>query len=66
MTTFTVFYSPSGDEVFPEGSSYKIQPNGVLTTTTPEGRRRIYSPHAWCHIEDQSSHRKEVKTRIVV
>jgi hypothetical protein len=54
MTAFTVYYSPSGDEVFPEGSTFKVQDNGVLTTTTVEGRRRINSPNAW-HVEVQAS-----------
>jgi hypothetical protein len=31
--------------------SYKVQDNGVLTTTTPDSRRRIYSPNAWHHVE---------------
>jgi len=52
---FTVYYSPSGDEVFPEGSTFKVQDNGVLTTTTTEGRRRINSPNAWHHVEVQAS-----------
>jgi hypothetical protein len=43
---FTVYNSPSGDEVFPEGSTFKVQDNGVLTTTTFDGRRRINSPNA--------------------
>ena len=55
MTAFTVYYSPSGDEVFPEGSTFKVQDNGVLTTTTVEGRRRINSPNAWHHVEMQAS-----------
>ena|GEM_PF-2102340 len=55
MTAFTVYYSPSGDEVFPEGSTFKVQDNGVLTTTTAEGRRRINSPNAWHHVEVQAS-----------
>ena len=55
MTAFTVYYSPSGEEVFPEGSTFKVQDNGVLTTTTAEGRGRINSPNAWHHVEVQAS-----------
>ena len=48
---FTVYFIPAGEEEFAEGSIYKVQDNGVLTTTTPDGRRRIYSPNAWHHVE---------------
>ena len=37
MTAFTVYSSPSGDEVFSEGSTFKVQDNGVLTH---DNRRR--------------------------
>ena len=48
---FTVYFIPAGEEEFADGSIYKVQDNGVLTTTTPDGRRRIYSPNAWHHVE---------------
>ena len=50
----------------PAGATLLDDRSSQTSTTTPEGRRRIYSPHAWRHIEDQSSHRREVKSRIVV
>ena len=43
---FTVYFIPAGEEESAEGSIYKVQDNGVLTTTTPDGRRRIYSLNA--------------------
>ena len=43
---FTVYFIPAGEEGFAGGSIYKVQDNGVLTTTTPDGRRRIYSLNA--------------------
>jgi len=63
---FTVYFIPAGEEEFADGSIYKVQDNGVLTTTTPDGRRRIYSPNAWHHVElppqpKQTSKQKAVR-----
>ena len=56
---FTVYFIPAGEEEFADGSIYKVQDNGVLTTTTPDGRRRIYSPNAWHHVELPPSQPKQ-------
>ena len=63
---FTVYFIPAGEEGFAGGSIYKVQDNGVLTTTTPDGRRRIYSLNAWHHVElppqpKQTSKQKAVR-----
>ena len=56
---FTVHFIPTGEEEFADGAIYKVQDNGVLTTTTPDGRRRIYSPNAWHHVELPPSQPKQ-------
>ena len=58
MTMFTVYYR-GGDEVYEEGSNYKIGDNGVLTTLHTDRRRRVYSPNCWSYIEDQAPPPKE-------
>ena len=64
MTTFTVFFQGVGED-YEEGSKYRIDDKGVLTTTRPDGRRRQFSPAAWWYVEDQKPGRESRRTVVV-
>lgn len=64
MTQFTVFFAPAGDEEFSEGSTYKIEANGVLTIASA-GRIRKYAPTAWHHVDAPQPPPSEARVTIL-
>jgi hypothetical protein len=43
------------DESFADADRYTFTDKGLLVVHTGDGRRRVYSPHGWRYVEEDST-----------
>ena len=51
---FTVINVEGLGEAFTDADRYTFTDKGLLVVLTGDGKRRVYSPHGWRYVEEES------------